>query len=134
MIWKDAPHRVLLGTRRPGVAARLDAAGFDLEQCSDAMELLEAFTQEFSHDDPVYACIVADLDLPGYSGLELLKMVRTFDPHIPFILVAHETPTLIRQARRLSAKVVSSYELIQTFVEVAILDRRLRSRMSMAGD
>lgn len=66
----------------------LEEIGFKhVDTTKDAHEALEMYN---SGD---YALIISDWNMPGMTGLELLKKVRAKDPGIPFIMITAESKT-----------------------------------------
>lgn len=66
---------------REALAFVLRAAGVDVRPHASAEQLLAAY-------DPLPAhCVVADIRLPGLSGLELQERLRVEFPELPFILI-----------------------------------------------
>jgi DNA-binding response OmpR family regulator len=50
------------------------------------------------------AALISDIGLPGMSGLDLLRTLRSASSHLPVLLItARRDPTLERQARELGA-------------------------------
>jgi putative nucleotidyltransferase with HDIG domain len=62
------------------LAALLAHAGFDCQTCSSGKQALEAASQQH------YDVIISDLQMPGMTGLELLKEVRARHPHLAFVM------------------------------------------------
>jgi CheY-like chemotaxis protein len=98
--------RVLLAhadeTRREGLAWELGARGCTVVEVEDGSELLD-----YLIDGPRFAplprpdVIVAELDMPGCSGLEAATKLRARGNHIPivFINVSHAPSAALRAAR-----------------------------------
>jgi DNA-binding NtrC family response regulator len=95
-----APHgsRVLLiddsRTARATLARALEDAGFETATVGDAAAALDALAQRH------FYVVVADYQLPGVTGLELLAILRGEDPGRPLILYSGSmTPDIAAQAR-----------------------------------
>ncbi len=75
---------------REGVAAWIDRQP-DLQVCgqagdaSDAFGMLETLAPDL---------VVADLELPGRSGLELIKDISAFDPELPVLILSMHDETI----------------------------------------
>ncbi len=62
------------------VSERLRLEGFDCATCSSAEEALGLLEQR------EFDLVISDLNMPGMSGLELLKKVRETHPHLAFMM------------------------------------------------
>jgi CheY-like chemotaxis protein len=81
-------------TARATLGRALEDAGFETATAGDAAEALDALAQRH------FYVIVADYQLPGVTGLELLAILRGEDPARPLILYsASMTPDIAAQAR-----------------------------------
>jgi CheY-like chemotaxis protein len=101
------PPRVLLAyadeTRREGLAWELSARGCTVVEVEDGSELLDYFLG----DRPRFASlpkpdvIVAELDMPGCTGLDAAQQLRANGDHTPiiFINVAHAPSAALSAAR-----------------------------------
>jgi RNA polymerase sigma factor (sigma-70 family) len=80
---------------RDSLALMLGLAGYTTRLFADAESFLVAF-------DPAWAgCVVADLRLPGMSGVELQARVRARGSSIPFVIItAHGDVPAARAAFR----------------------------------
>ena len=66
---------------RDGLKRILERESYMVETCSSGYSALEIMQlREFD-------LIISDLKMPGMSGIEVLKSVRTLQPHIPVILI-----------------------------------------------
>jgi EAL domain-containing protein (putative c-di-GMP-specific phosphodiesterase class I) len=59
----------------------LEAAGFQVESTSDGKHAARIL------DHRSFEVVVSDISLPGMSGIELLKTIRSRDPDVPVILM-----------------------------------------------
>lgn len=66
---------------REGLKRVLDGEAFAVEACSSGYGAIEQLQQK------EYDLIISDLKMPGMNGIEVLKSVRTLQPHIPVILI-----------------------------------------------
>lgn len=73
------------GTMRKIIIRSLNAAGVtDVIEAADGLEAFERFQQQ-----PV-DLVLTDWNMPGQSGLELLKAIRDVNKSIPVILITTE--------------------------------------------
>jgi FixJ family two-component response regulator len=70
---------------RSGTASLLRSAGYVAETFSSAEEFLN------SGDHHRFACVVADIQMPGMSGIELANRLGHDEPPTPVILVTART-------------------------------------------
>jgi len=93
----DRPRVLVVEDSRSVRIALLDAltaAGFEAIGLGDATEALDALARRR------FDVVLADYQLPGMSGLELLAALRGTDADFPLILYsALMTPELARQAK-----------------------------------
>ena len=82
-----------------GVIARLlESAGHECVAAGDADE-----ARALLHDEP-FAVVLCDINLPGRSGLELLREVRTDHPDVATLVVTgRDDPTIADRALHLGA-------------------------------
>lgn len=66
---------------REGLKRILDGELYAVETCSSGYSAIELLQQR------KYDLIITDLKMPGMSGIEVLKGVRTLQPYIPVILI-----------------------------------------------
>ncbi|MFZ4856261.1 MAG: sigma-54-dependent transcriptional regulator [Desulfuromonadaceae bacterium] len=66
---------------RDGLKRVLEGESFVVETCSSGYSAIETMQQND------FDLIITDLKMPGMSGIEVLKSVRTLQPHIPVILI-----------------------------------------------
>ena len=66
---------------RDGLKRVLEGESFVVETCSSGFSAIEAMQKRD------FDLIITDLKMPGMSGIEVLKSVRTLQPHIPVILI-----------------------------------------------
>ena len=103
---------------RDSLALMLGLAGYATRLFADAESLLAAF------DDQWAGCIVADLRLPGLSGLELQARLRSRGSNIPFIIItAHGDVPAARAAFRAQAV---------DFIEKPFEEAQLRAALDAA--
>ena len=82
----EAPIRVLHVDDEPGFAEMVSTfveredERFKMETATSASEGLDLLDR----DD--FDCVVSDYDMPGQSGIDFLRTVRSMDAEIPFIL------------------------------------------------
>ena len=92
----------------------MESAGLSARCFESAEEYLE------SHQRDRTACIIADVRMPGMSGLELQAQLKTDGARTPVIVItAHDDPKMRRQA--LEAGVVAF--LSKPFDDEALLEK-----------
>jgi FixJ family two-component response regulator len=57
---------------------------------------LFASAEEFEAEDIVVDCVIADVRLPGLSGLELRERLRDRNRHAPIVLITGDGDRLVR--------------------------------------
>lgn len=86
---------------RDSLAILLETAGFSPVAFGSAEDFLAGFHPEDN------ACLLMDLDLPGKSGLDLLKILGNRLHHLPVIVITGNVGIAIRaKALELGAKAV----------------------------
>jgi two-component system, LuxR family, response regulator FixJ len=106
------------GSIRDSLALMLGLAGYATRLFADAESFLVAFEAGWS------GCVVADLRLPGLSGLELQARVRERGSAIPFVIItAHGDVPAARTAFRAQAV---------DFIEKPFDDAQLRGAIDTA--
>ncbi|MEI6306432.1 MAG: response regulator, partial [Deltaproteobacteria bacterium] len=66
---------------RDGLKRILESEAFAVQTCSSGFKAIEIMQKE------IFDLIITDLKMPGMSGIEVLKSVRTLQPGIPVILI-----------------------------------------------
>ncbi len=103
---------------RDSLALMLGLAGYATRLFADAESFLSAFEPGWS------GCVVADLRLPGMSGVELQAQVRQRGGRIPFVIItAHGDVQAARSAFRAQAV---------DFIEKPFEDAQLREAIESA--
>jgi RNA polymerase sigma factor (sigma-70 family) len=103
---------------RDSLALMLGLGGYATRLFADAESLLAAFEADWS------GCVVADLRLPGMSGVELQAQVRSRGSAIPFVIItAHGDVPAARAAFRAEAV---------DFIEKPFEEAQLRSAIDTA--
>lgn len=105
---------------RDSLALMLGLGGYSTKLFADAESLLAAFEESWA------GCVVADLRLPGMSGVELQARMRSRGSTIPFVIVtAHGDVPAARAAFRAQAV---------DFIEKPFDDAQLRGAIESAFD
>ena len=105
---------------RDSLALMLGLAGYATRLFADAESFLAAFEPAWS------GCVVADLRLPGLSGVELQARIRERGSPIPFVIItAHGDVRAARDAFRAQAV---------DFIEKPFEDVQLRAAIDSAFD
>lgn len=103
---------------RDSLALMLGLAGYTTRLFADAESFLVAFGEHWS------GCVVADLRLPGMSGVELQARVRHRGSALPFVIItAHGDVAAARAAFRAQAV---------DFIEKPFEDTQLRNAIDTA--
>jgi RNA polymerase sigma factor (sigma-70 family) len=103
---------------RDSLALMLGLGGYSTRLFADAESLLVAFERDWA------GCVVADLRLPGMSGVELQAQVRNRGSAIPFVIItAHGDVPAARAAFRAQAV---------DFIEKPFDDAQLRNAIERA--
>lgn len=108
---------------RDMVASALRRYGYEPIECSGAQEALAHFTLSPGS----FSAIVSDLVMPGMSGAEFLRQVRSVSPRIPFIIISgyHDGILSGEECRSLDALLISKpFTPLQL---LAILKERISS-------
>ena len=85
---------------REGYAALINAS-YDLEVCGEAGRVVDALA---GIAKTLPDLVLADISLPGPSGLELVSILHRERPHLPILVVSgHEEPSFPKRARAAGA-------------------------------
>ena len=76
---------------RDSTGAFLEAMGYRVQTHASALEFLEKFVPDQS------GCIIADYDMPGMTGLELLETLRRRGSRLPVIIITGRGETSLEQ-------------------------------------
>ncbi len=108
------------------VARQLRAASFDVDLAATGTEALQFFEAKR------YDVIISDIDMPGMTGVELLRAVRATDLDVPVILVTGD-PSVLTAAQavehgalRYLVKPVEAKVLVRTVEHARRLQRLAR--------
>lgn len=111
---------------RDSIALMLGIAGYRTSAFSDAEAFLAAWRPDWA------GCVIADVRLPGRSGVELQDALRKRGTDLPFIIItAHGDVATARAAFRLQAVdfLEKPFDNVQLFAAIdtafALEDRRL---------
>jgi len=106
----------------------LESAGLRVHTYADAEEFLDAVRPDWC------GCVVADVRLPGLSGLDLQRELGALGIHLPVVLISgHATVTLAVQAMKGGAldfieKPLGDGRILDSVQRALEEDRRWRSR------
>ncbi len=82
LVVEDDPHMRAL------IAAHLRGAGHTVAQARDGVEVLDMFVSTIWSERPdLYGVIVADIEMPGPTGLDVLAMLRHWGCETPIVLI-----------------------------------------------
>ncbi|MDF1525524.1 MAG: sigma-54 dependent transcriptional regulator [bacterium] len=95
-------EKVLVVDDEPGMRSLLtrvmEKEGYAAAACADGNEALQAFAKED------WDLVIADIDMPGMDGIELLKHLRKNSPHVPVLMItAYATVETAVEAMKLGA-------------------------------
>ena len=107
------------------VAEFLERAGYDVRQAASGPEAVETYRASGPFD-----VVMADLNLPGYSGAEVCRRIRRIDPEQP-ILVASAA---VLPEHRLVLDAIGAVEFLsKPYHPETLLNRLDGLRTSRAG-
>jgi EAL domain-containing protein (putative c-di-GMP-specific phosphodiesterase class I)/ActR/RegA family two-component response regulator len=115
----------------------LSALGYDVRTADNGNAAVDD-TRQFSFD-----AIIADIDMPGMTGIEMLKAVRASDPDVPVLLITGDPglDTAMRAVRygafRYLPKPIEMDELAESLafaVQVHRLARIKREALALFGE
>ena len=109
------------------LARMLQSSGFTVSPYTSAVELLEA------HDAETPGCLVADVRMPGMSGLELQRTLRArgIDRAIVFVTGQGDIPTTV-QAMKAGAVTFLSKPVQRAELVAAVREALLRDAVGRA--
>jgi len=115
----------------------LTTLGYDVRTAEDGNAAVEE-TRQYSFD-----AIIADIDMPGMNGIQMLKAVRASDPDVPVILITGDPglETAMRAVRygafRYLPKPIEMEDLAESLafaVQVHRLARIKREALTLLGE
>ncbi len=114
---------------RESLRATFSQAGYKIFVAEDAQSGLEQFDR--FHPD----LIICDLKLPGMNGIEFLKRVKTFNGHLPFIMItayddSHSTIEAIQQGAYDYIEKPFDVERLKVIVRRALEGRKISEHLS----
>ena len=124
---QEAPHPVGVidpdPAARAGIRALLQPVGVEVVPFDSAEAYLMSDRGELS-------CLIVDLLLPGMSGLELLRRLRSLGNDVPVILLADESdvPTAVAAMREGATDFIE-----KPYVNVAVL-KQVQKLLRNGGD
>jgi len=95
-------EKVLVVDDEPGMRSLLtrvmEKEGYSAASCADGNEALQAIAKED------WDLVIADIDMPGMDGIELLKHIRKDSPQVPVLMItAYATVETAVEAMKLGA-------------------------------
>jgi DNA-binding NtrC family response regulator len=110
------------------LTSRLTRAGFDLVHVASGDEALDRIADQLVEESDEFDIVVADVGMPGCTGLDLLACLRHFDWHTPVILItAFATAATHEEARRLGAFAIFDKPFDLEDLESAVLSAAPRA-------
>lgn len=72
------------------LAAALLHAGYDVLELCSGHKLLEALTSAFLRGETAAQprAVISDVRMPGLDGLEVVNVLRQYDPHTPVVVIS----------------------------------------------
>ena len=128
-LWRPTtPARIVVAENDAGlrelVMAKLLDDGHEVYAASSASGLLRLLAAGGCTIPPVDGAdlIVLDQQLPGSSGIEIVRRLRLARSHIPFLLLAaHPTGELLREAKHLRVPVLAKPFSLSELSDTALL-------------
>jgi CheY-like chemotaxis protein len=100
----------------------LSHAGFDLVEAASGDEALDRLADQLLDEMDAFDLVIADIRMPGCTGLDLLACLRHFDWNTPVILItAFGNAATHDEARRLGAFAVFDKPFDLDDLETAVL-------------
>ena|ERR1700694_5897525 len=102
---------------RTALQQLLRSAGFDAVTFESAEEFLE-------HDDrDDFACLIADINLPGISGVELVKALGANGEGLPAVLITGRRDAATMELTRQAGEVPQLYKPFSDAALFEVIDR-----------
>lgn len=103
---------------REMIAARMRREAFEVVEAGSGYEALEMLHRTADEDIDL---VVMDIRMPGTSGLEIVRMLRDADRHVPVLLIsAFPDRDVVAEALRLDASLLAKPFLLDRLSEAAI--------------
>lgn len=104
----------------------LSQAGFRVLSANDGRAALDLLNRD------AVAALVADVDMPGVSGIELLRTLRDVDRSLPVLLIADGTSLSLARAHLVGSQGVLEKPVdpptLLAMIDNVVRERRGRSR------
>ncbi len=110
----------LLNSARP----LLEHQGFRVDACANPGQALERLRQDPAH----YDAVVSDLTMPGLSGLELAREIRSIAPRVPILIMTGYAGDLTTEG----VKQLGLSELVLKPIDFAVLATKLAEACTAA--
>lgn len=93
------------------MATMLRAEGCDVIEAADGVDLVDALIRSLTGDPPrAPDLVILETELPGMSGIEVMRRLRRFDQNTPVILLcAADDPKITAPAENLGVVCVVEY-------------------------
>jgi DNA-binding NtrC family response regulator len=105
------------------LARALSHAGFELVQAASGDEALDKLADQLLDEAEAFDLVIADIRMPGCTGLDLLACLRHFDWNTPVILItAFGNVETHDEAKRLGAFAVFDKPFDLEDLETAVLN------------
>jgi PAS domain S-box-containing protein len=110
----------LLNSARP----LLEHQGFRVDACANPSQALERLRQDPAH----YDAVVSDLTMPGLSGLELAREIRSIAPRVPILIMTGYAGDLTTDG----VKQLGLSELVLKPIDFSVLAHKLAEACNTA--
>ena len=110
----------LLNSARP----LLEHRGFRVDACANPSQALERLRQDPAH----YDAVVSDLTMPGLSGLELAREIRSIAPRVPILIMTGYAGDLTTDG----VKQLGLSELVLKPIDFSVLAHKLAEACNTA--
>jgi two-component system, cell cycle sensor histidine kinase and response regulator CckA len=127
---KPAPHILLVDDNRAGLSARcavLRELGYSTTGVDCPDQALEAFRASTQMGEP-FELVITDYKMPGQTGIDLIKAIRSISAEVPVILVSGFVDALGLNESNTGADVV----IMKSANEVTHLVRAVNRHLSGA--
>lgn len=112
---QPARHRVFVAESDPDmrelIAAMLRDHGYEVVEVSNGVDLVNTLIRSLTSDEPRRpGLIILEAQLPGWSGIDVIRRLRRFDRETPVILLSSQTTTqLVAEADALGVLCLLEY-------------------------
>lgn len=117
---------------RAGLRIILKEDGYDVIEASTGSEALLFLAAAADGEQPIPDVLVLDVNMPGISGLGILRAMRRFaSPPPTIVITGFRDPSIDTMARRFGALQVIHKPLDVEVLRTAVISAALRGRVSV---